>query len=193
MNYIIIFTDVLTDYLGIGGNQPTYAQFSPEPQGPKGILYNELTCLNSMDLNPWTPLASSQPTPNFAKYVIPAATLLYLAGSLRQCNILTKAFCQAIKLYPIVYALNGFEPPDLPSYVTKVLPSILGYYTTLLTMHGKINCSTGLTLSALAFGTADSLKSISQGNPKPVFPVKPPPPPLSVGMIASKGQQSQIR
>ncbi|KAJ9061645.1 hypothetical protein DSO57_1018499 [Entomophthora muscae] len=42
MNYII-FTAVLTAYLGIGGNQPTYAQFSPEPQEPKGILYNELT------------------------------------------------------------------------------------------------------------------------------------------------------
>ncbi|KAJ9058175.1 hypothetical protein DSO57_1015016 [Entomophthora muscae] len=71
-----------------------------------------------MDLNPWTPLASSQPTPNLAKYVIPAVMLLYLAGSLRKYKILVKAFCQAINLYPIVYALNSFEPPDLPSYVS---------------------------------------------------------------------------
>ncbi|KAJ9064522.1 hypothetical protein DSO57_1029674 [Entomophthora muscae] len=127
MNYII-FTAVLTAYLGIGGHQPTNAQFGPEPQGPKIILYNEPTYLNSMVLNPWTPLASSRPTPNLAMYVIPTATLLYLAVSLRQCNILAKAFCQAVNFYPIVYALNSFELPNLPSYVTKVLPSILGYY-----------------------------------------------------------------
>ncbi|KAJ9087978.1 hypothetical protein DSO57_1027665 [Entomophthora muscae] len=127
MNYII-FTAFLTAYLGLGGHQPTNAQFGPEPQGLKGILYNEPTYLKSMGLNPWTPLASSCPTPTLATYVIPAATLLYLAISLRQCNILTKAFCQAVNFYPIVYGLNGFEPPNLPSYVTKVLPSILGYY-----------------------------------------------------------------
>ncbi|KAJ9066619.1 hypothetical protein DSO57_1007694 [Entomophthora muscae] len=69
-----------------------------------------------MVLNPWTPLASSCPTPNLAKYVIPAVTLLYLAGSLRQYNILAKAFRQAMNLYPTIYALNGFEPSDLPSY-----------------------------------------------------------------------------
>ncbi|KAJ9050159.1 hypothetical protein DSO57_1016987 [Entomophthora muscae] len=130
MNYII-FTAVLTAYLGIGGHQPTNAQFGPEPQGPKGILYNKPAHLNSMVLNLWRPLASSHPTPNLATYVIPAATLLYLAISLRQCNILAKAFCQAVNFYPIVYALNGFEPPNLPSYVTKFLPSILGYYTYL--------------------------------------------------------------
>ncbi|KAJ9053910.1 hypothetical protein DSO57_1019689 [Entomophthora muscae] len=126
MNYII-FTAVLTAYLEIGGNHPTYAQFCPEPQGTKGIFYNEPTHPNSMNLNLCTPLASSQPTPNLANYVIPAVMLLYLAVSLRQCIILAKAFFQAINLYPIVYALNSFEPPDLPSYVTKVLPSILGY------------------------------------------------------------------
>ncbi|KAJ9081028.1 hypothetical protein DSO57_1018807 [Entomophthora muscae] len=131
MNYII-FTAVLTAYLGIRGHQPTNSQFGPEPQGPKGIFYNESTHLNSMVLNPWTPLASSRPTPNLATYVIPAATLLYLAASLRQCNILAKAFCQAVNLYTIVYTLNSFEPPNLPSYVTKVLPSILGYYTYIL-------------------------------------------------------------
>ncbi|KAJ9077465.1 hypothetical protein DSO57_1016590 [Entomophthora muscae] len=81
-----------------------------------------------MVLNPWTPLASSLPTLNLATYVIPAAMLLYLAVSLRQCNILAKAFCQAVNFYPTVYALNSFELPNLPSYVTKVLPSILGYY-----------------------------------------------------------------
>ncbi|KAJ9059347.1 hypothetical protein DSO57_1003172 [Entomophthora muscae] len=127
MNYII-FTAVLTAFLGIGGHQPTNAQFGPEPQGSKGISYNETTHLNSMVLNPWTPLASSRPTPNLATYVIPVAMLLYLAVSLIQCNILAKAFCQTVNFYPIVYALNGFEPPNLPSYVTKVLPSILGYY-----------------------------------------------------------------
>ncbi|KAJ9070282.1 hypothetical protein DSO57_1009891 [Entomophthora muscae] len=127
MNYVI-FTAVLTAYLGIGGHQPTNAQFGPEPQGPKGISYNEPTHLKSMVLDPWTPLASSHPTPTLAIYVIPAATLLYLAVSLRQCNILAKAFRQAVNFYPIVYALNGFEPPNLPSYATKVLPSILGYY-----------------------------------------------------------------
>ncbi|KAJ9067761.1 hypothetical protein DSO57_1035936 [Entomophthora muscae] len=126
MNYII-FTAVLTAYLGIGGHQPTNAQFGPEPQGPKGISYNEPTHLNTMVLNPWTPLASSHPTPNLVTYVIPTATLLYLAVSLRQCNILAKAFCQAVNFYLIVYALNGFEPPNLPSYVTRVLPPILGH------------------------------------------------------------------
>ncbi|KAJ9053922.1 hypothetical protein DSO57_1019559 [Entomophthora muscae] len=130
MNYVI-FTAILTAYLGIGGHQPTNAQFGPEPQGPKGILYNEPTHLKSIVLNLWTPLASSCPTPTLAIYVIPAATLLYLAVSLRQCNIFAKAFCQAVNFYPIVYALNGFEPPNLPSYVTKVLPSILGYYKEL--------------------------------------------------------------
>ncbi|KAJ9067864.1 hypothetical protein DSO57_1034735 [Entomophthora muscae] len=119
MNYII-FTAVLTAYLGIGGHQPTNAQFGPEPQGPKGISYNKLTHLNSMVLNLWTPLASSCPTPNLATYVIPAATLLYLAVSLRQCNILAKSFCQAVNFYPIFYALNGFEPPNLPSYVVDL-------------------------------------------------------------------------
>ncbi|KAJ9052855.1 hypothetical protein DSO57_1029916 [Entomophthora muscae] len=94
MNYII-FTAVLTAYLGIGSHQPINAQFGPEPQGPKGISYNEPAHLNSMILNPWTPLAASCPTPNMATYVIPAGTLLYLAVSLRQCNILAKAFCQA--------------------------------------------------------------------------------------------------
>ncbi|KAJ9074464.1 hypothetical protein DSO57_1006114 [Entomophthora muscae] len=84
-----------------------------------------------MVLNPWTPLASSRPTPNLATYVISAATLLYLAVSLRKCNTLAKAFCQAVNFYPIVYALNGFEPPNLPFYLTKVLPSILGYYRWL--------------------------------------------------------------
>ncbi|KAJ9059461.1 hypothetical protein DSO57_1002038 [Entomophthora muscae] len=128
MNYVI-FTAVLTAYLGIGGHQPTNAQFGPEPQGPKGISYNEPTHLKSMVLNPWTPLASSCPTPILAIYVIPAATLLYLAVSLRQCKILAKDFRQAVNFYPIVYALNSFEPPNLPSYVTKVLPSILGYYS----------------------------------------------------------------
>ncbi|KAJ9055812.1 hypothetical protein DSO57_1039350 [Entomophthora muscae] len=81
-----------------------------------------------MVLDPWTPLVSSRPTPNLATYVIPTATLLYLAVSLRQCNILAKAFRQAVNFYSIVYALNGFELPNLPSYVTKVLPSIFGYY-----------------------------------------------------------------
>ncbi|KAJ9060814.1 hypothetical protein DSO57_1026862 [Entomophthora muscae] len=71
---------------------------------------------------------SSRPTPTLATYVIPAVTLLYLAVSLRQCNILAKAFHQAVNFYPIVYALNSFEPPNLTSYVTKFLPSILGYY-----------------------------------------------------------------
>ncbi|KAJ9078523.1 hypothetical protein DSO57_1005966 [Entomophthora muscae] len=70
-----------------------------------------------MVLNLWTPLVSSRPTPTLATYVIPAATLLYLAVSLRQCNILAKAFRQAVNFYPIVYALNGFEPPNLPSYI----------------------------------------------------------------------------
>ncbi|KAJ9072257.1 hypothetical protein DSO57_1029485 [Entomophthora muscae] len=73
-------------------------------------------------------MESSCPTPNLATYLIPTATLLYLAVSLIQCNILAKAFHQAVNFYPIVYALNVFEPPNLPSYVTKVLPSILGYY-----------------------------------------------------------------
>ncbi|KAJ9090581.1 hypothetical protein DSO57_1001036 [Entomophthora muscae] len=118
MNYII-FTAVLTAYLEIGGHQPTNAQFGPEPQGPKGILYNKPTHLKSMGLNPWTPLASSCPTPTLATYVIPAAMLLYLAVSLRQCNILDKAFHQEVNFCPIVYTLNGFEPPNLPSYVTK--------------------------------------------------------------------------
>ncbi|KAJ9077591.1 hypothetical protein DSO57_1015397 [Entomophthora muscae] len=102
MNYII-FTAVLTAYLGIGGHQSTNAQFGPELQGPKGISYNEPTHLNSMVLNPWTPLASSCPTPNLATYVIPAATLLYPAISLRQCNILAKAFHQAL---PIFYTVT---------------------------------------------------------------------------------------
>ncbi|KAJ9084216.1 hypothetical protein DSO57_1026720 [Entomophthora muscae] len=127
MNHLI-FSVVLTACLGIEGHQPTNAQFFPEPQGPKKMLYIKSTHLNSMVLNLWTPLASSCPTPNLATYVIPTATLLYLAVSLRQCIILAKAFCQAVNFYPIVYALNGFEPPNLPSYVTKVLPSILGYY-----------------------------------------------------------------
>ncbi|KAJ9054927.1 hypothetical protein DSO57_1009345 [Entomophthora muscae] len=131
MNYII-FTAVLTAYLGIGGHQPTNAQFDPEPQRPKGILYNEPTHLNSMVLNPWAPLASSCPTPNLATFVIPAAMLLYLAVSLRQYKILAKAFCQSVNFYPIVYALNSFEPPNLTSYVTKVLSSILGYYNSPL-------------------------------------------------------------
>ncbi|KAJ9072782.1 hypothetical protein DSO57_1023605 [Entomophthora muscae] len=135
MNYVI-FKAVLTAYLGIGGHQPTNAQFGPEPQGPKGISYNEPTNLKSMVLNPWTPLASSCLTPTLAIYVIPAATLLYLAVSLRQCNILAKAFCLAVNFYPIVYALNGFETPNLPSYVTKVLPSILGYYNYSGKRHG---------------------------------------------------------
>ncbi|KAJ9075059.1 hypothetical protein DSO57_1000342 [Entomophthora muscae] len=52
--------------------------------------------------------------------------LLYLAVSLIQYKILAKAFCQTVKFYPIVYTLNSFEPPNLASYVTKVLPSILG-------------------------------------------------------------------
>ncbi|KAJ9063417.1 hypothetical protein DSO57_1000011 [Entomophthora muscae] len=119
MNYII-FTAALTAYLEIGSNQPTNAQFGPEPQGPNRISYNEPTHLNSMVLNLWTPLASSHPTPNLTTYVILAATLLYLAVSLRQCNIFAKSFCQAVNFYPIVYALNGFELPNLPSYVTKV-------------------------------------------------------------------------
>ncbi|KAJ9061659.1 hypothetical protein DSO57_1018511 [Entomophthora muscae] len=85
-----------------------------------------------MNLNPWTPLAPSQPTPNLAKYAVPAVTLLYLAGSLRQINILAKAFFQEINLYSIFYTLNGFELPDLLSYVTKFLPSILGYYTKII-------------------------------------------------------------
>ncbi|KAJ9056508.1 hypothetical protein DSO57_1032387 [Entomophthora muscae] len=79
-----------------------------------------------MDLNLWAPPASSQPTPNLTKYVIPSVKLLYLDSSLIQCNILAKAFRQAINLYSIVFALYGFELPDLSSYVTKVLPSILG-------------------------------------------------------------------
>ncbi|KAJ9088476.1 hypothetical protein DSO57_1022701 [Entomophthora muscae] len=87
-----------------------------------------------MVLNQWTPLASSHPTPTLAIYVIPAATLLYLAVILRQFNILAKAFCQEFNFYPIVYALNSFEPPNLPSYVTKVSPSILGYYTYTVTV-----------------------------------------------------------
>ncbi|KAJ9056830.1 hypothetical protein DSO57_1028876 [Entomophthora muscae] len=128
MNYIILKA-VLIAYLGIEGHQPTNAQFGPEPQGPKRISYNEPTHLKSMVLNLWTPLASSHPTLILTTYVIPAATLLYLTVSLRQCNIIAKAFCQKVNFYPIVYALNGFEPPNLPSYVTKVLPSILGYYT----------------------------------------------------------------
>ncbi|KAJ9067589.1 hypothetical protein DSO57_1037555 [Entomophthora muscae] len=85
--------------------------------------------LASMVLNLWTPLASSRPTPNLTTDVIPAAMLLYLAVSLRQCNILAKAFCQAVNFYSIVYTLNSFELPNLSSYVTKLLPSILGYYT----------------------------------------------------------------
>ncbi|KAJ9088078.1 hypothetical protein DSO57_1026729 [Entomophthora muscae] len=85
-----------------------------------------------MDSNLYTPLASSRPTPDLANYVISAVMLLYLASSLRQCNILAKASCQAINLYPIVYALNGFEPPTLPFYATKALSSILGGYTGLL-------------------------------------------------------------
>ncbi|KAJ9074358.1 hypothetical protein DSO57_1007207 [Entomophthora muscae] len=112
MNYIIC-TAVLKAYLGIRGNQPTYTQFGPEPQGPKWILYNEPTHLSSIELNPWTPLASSRLTPNLAKYMIPTVTLLHLSSSLGQCNFLAKAFCQAINLYSIVYALNGFEPSDL--------------------------------------------------------------------------------
>ncbi|KAJ9074417.1 hypothetical protein DSO57_1006676 [Entomophthora muscae] len=133
MNYII-FTAFFTDYLVIGGNQIAYAQFEPELLGPKGISYHEPTQLNSMDLNMWTPLASSQPTPNLVNYRILAVMLLYLEGSLRQCNILAKAFWQAMNLYLIVYAFNGFQPPNLPSYVTKVLSSILG-----CTLNGKFS------------------------------------------------------
>ncbi|KAJ9089207.1 hypothetical protein DSO57_1015346 [Entomophthora muscae] len=84
-----------------------------------------------MDLNLWAPLAPSQPTSNLANYMIPSVTLLFLAGSLRPYNILAKSFHQAINLYPIVYALNGFELPNLTSYVTKVLPSILGFLAKL--------------------------------------------------------------
>ncbi|KAJ9058944.1 hypothetical protein DSO57_1007343 [Entomophthora muscae] len=69
-----------------------------------------------MVLSPWTPLTSSRSIPTLAIYVIPAATLLYLAVSLRQCNILAKAFRQAVNFYPILYALNSFELPNLPSY-----------------------------------------------------------------------------
>ncbi|KAJ9057270.1 hypothetical protein DSO57_1024261 [Entomophthora muscae] len=103
MNYII-FTAVLTAYLGIGGHQQTNAQFGPEPQRPKGISYNEPTHLNPMVLYPWTPLASSRPTLNLATYVIPAATLLYLAVSLRQCKILAKAFHKAKGFPEIVFS-----------------------------------------------------------------------------------------
>ncbi|KAJ9078729.1 hypothetical protein DSO57_1003589 [Entomophthora muscae] len=155
MNYVI-FTAVLTAYLGIGGHQPTNAQFGPEPQGPKGISYNEPTYLNSMGLNPWTPLASSRPTPNLATYVIPSATLLYLAMSLRQCSILAKAFRQAVNFYPIVYTLNGFQLPNLSSYVTKVLPSILGYYTYNQAPH-----------SCWSFHTSNWLQYIFSPTPPP--------------------------
>ncbi|KAJ9058240.1 hypothetical protein DSO57_1014280 [Entomophthora muscae] len=144
MNYVI-FTTVLTAYLGIGGHQPTNAQFGPEPQGPKGISYNEPTHLKSMVLNLWTPLASSRPTPTLAIYVISTATLLYLAVSLRQLTILAKAFCQAVNFYTIVYALNGFELPKLPSYVTKFLPSILGYYSMIAPPLGLSQTASGLT------------------------------------------------
>ncbi|KAJ9058907.1 hypothetical protein DSO57_1007584 [Entomophthora muscae] len=116
-----------------------------------------------MDLGPWTPLASSQPTPNLANYVIPTVTLLYLAGSLNQCNILAKASCQAINLYLIVYALNGFEPPDLPSYVTKVLSSILGYYTdSLFDLVNFIEYSQALTTNPGLWKTCNALKDFYQ-------------------------------
>ncbi|KAJ9053722.1 hypothetical protein DSO57_1021513 [Entomophthora muscae] len=83
-----------------------------------------------MNLSLWTPLVSSRLTLNLANYVILLVTLLYLAGNLWQYNALTKVFGQEINLYSIVYALNGFQLPNLPSYVTKVLPSTLGYYNT---------------------------------------------------------------
>ncbi|KAJ9051400.1 hypothetical protein DSO57_1004811 [Entomophthora muscae] len=121
MNYIIFIT-VSAAYLGIGGNQPTYAQFGSEPQGTKGILYNEPTQLNGFE-----PMDTSGViSPNLANCVISSGTLLHLASSLQQYKALAKVSCWATDLYLIFYASNSFQPLACPPMSPRVSLQRLG-------------------------------------------------------------------
>ncbi|KAJ9059382.1 hypothetical protein DSO57_1002802 [Entomophthora muscae] len=110
-----------------------------------------------MGLNPWTPLVSSCPTLNLATYMISAATLQYPAFSLRQCNILAKAFRQAVNFYPIVYTLNGFEPPNFHLMLLKFPPQYLGI--TLRRPQGPIHDNGNLYLIFPSYDTVPYILS----------------------------------
>ncbi|KAJ9063429.1 hypothetical protein DSO57_1000022 [Entomophthora muscae] len=108
MNHLI-FTAVLTAYLGIGGYQQGPEFFGPSPDGlGHDPHYN--------------------PVYTFMYYI-----LTYFAGSFGRYNVHAKVFCWLMTMYPIVTALTGFQFTNLLPYIVQVVPIVTGYYIMELT------------------------------------------------------------
>ncbi|KAJ9090486.1 hypothetical protein DSO57_1001944 [Entomophthora muscae] len=129
MNHLI-FTAVLTACLGIEGYQQGSEFFRPSPKGLGQDYHYDLGQLNSSHTGSWTPLVSSHSTLSIAVYTSMYYVLTYFAGIFGRYNIHAKVFQWLMTVYPIVAALTGFQFANLLPYLTQVVPTMSGYYTS---------------------------------------------------------------
>ncbi|KAJ9089878.1 hypothetical protein DSO57_1008559 [Entomophthora muscae] len=128
MNHLI-FSAVLTACLGIGGHQ--YQQLHGPFNDPSGeFFYKEPAQLNSSNQNSWPTLVLPHSTQSVAIYTFIYYVLMYFTGNFGRYNLHAKVFQWMMTVYPIVTALTGFQVTNLVPYFAKILPQLLGLYTT---------------------------------------------------------------
>ncbi|KAJ9063259.1 hypothetical protein DSO57_1001699 [Entomophthora muscae] len=125
MNHLI-FTAVLTAFLGIGGYQQNSEFFGLSIEGLGYEPYHNPGQPNSSNTEPWPPLVSLHLTLSIAMYTSAYYILTYFAGSFRRFNIHTKVFHWLMTVYPIITALTGFQFSNFLPYILQVVPIILG-------------------------------------------------------------------
>ncbi|KAJ9048474.1 hypothetical protein DSO57_1034795 [Entomophthora muscae] len=128
MNHLI-FSAVLTACLGIGGHQYNY-QHGPFNKPPGKYYYKELAQLNSFEQYSWPTLVLPHSTQSVAIYICIYYVLTYFSGNFGRYKVHAKVFCLMMTVYPIVTALTGFQVANLVPYFARILPKLLGLYTS---------------------------------------------------------------
>ncbi|KAJ9063976.1 hypothetical protein DSO57_1035231 [Entomophthora muscae] len=126
MNHLI-FTDVLTACLEIGGYQQGSEFFETLPKGLGQDYYHDLGQLKLSHTGSWTPLVSSHSTLSIVVYTYMYYVLTFFAGSFRRYNVHAKVFWWLMTVYPIVTVLTGFQFASLLPYLAQVVPTMSGY------------------------------------------------------------------
>ncbi|KAJ9054041.1 hypothetical protein DSO57_1018760 [Entomophthora muscae] len=128
MNHLI-FSAVITAFLGIGGHQISFKPHRPFQEPTQEYYYKEPAQLNSLQLYSWPALVLPHSTMPMAVYIFRYYVLTYFACNFGQFNVHAKVFHWVLTVYLIVTLLTGFQVSNLAPYLAKVLPHILGIYT----------------------------------------------------------------
>ncbi|KAJ9074419.1 hypothetical protein DSO57_1006678 [Entomophthora muscae] len=128
MNHLILLS-VLTACIGLGGHQSSFDQTVNMPGTTEDMFYKDQPQLASSNISSWPPLVSPRSTMSLAVYTSVYYFLTYFYGNFGRYNVLSKAVCWLMTIYPIVTALTRFQFFNLLPYLSQLMPHILMFYT----------------------------------------------------------------